>query len=154
MELSWDMLREAIAIFLKYSYPTGQVPEVVQKRIVLDSSRPVPKAISEPPFENYVADAPFHCTVSALRLGSADYPHLKMEIRPFTNHVGFVFWVNTHDQFISPDSKVADADRWREVLERNQNLKQTVERAWAAHKLPTFATAMQEDLDAERQLNS
>lgn len=149
LQLSWDMLRDAIAIYLKHAYPNGQLPEVIQKRIALDASRPMPELLGAAPFENYVADAPFHCTVHALRLGSVEYPHLKMEIRPFTNHAEFVFWVNTHDQFISPDAKMPDADRWREVVRRNRDLKQAVERAWAEHKLPTFTTAMQEDLDSK-----
>ena len=149
LHLSLDMLRDAIAIFLKHAYPNGQLPEIVQQLAALDSSRPMLELLGAPPFENYVADAPFHCTVHALRLGSVDYPHLKMEIRPFTNHAGFVFWVNTHDQFISPDVKMPDADRWREVVRRNRDLKQAVERAWAEGKLPTFTTALQEDLDSK-----
>ena len=149
LQLSWDMLRDAIAVYLQHAYPNGRIPEVVQGRVALDPSRPVPELLRAPPFENYVADAPFHCTVHALRLGSADYPHIKLEIRPFTNHAGFMFWVNTHDQFISPDAKMPDADRWREVIRRNGDLKQAVERAWADAKLPTFRTAMQEDLDSK-----
>jgi hypothetical protein len=149
LQLSWDMLRDAIAIYLKHAYPNGQLPEVVEKRIALDPNRSISELLAASPFENYVAEAPFHCTVHALRLGSVDYPHLKMEVRPYTNHAGFVFGVNTHDQFISPDAKMPDADRWREVVRRNRELKQAVERAWAAANLPTFRTAMQEDLDSK-----
>ena len=149
LQLSWDMLRDAIATYVKHAYPNGQVPEVVQQRIALDTSRPISELLGVPPFENYVTDAPFHCTVHALRLGAVHYPHLKMEIRPFTNHAGFILWVNTHDQFISPDAKMPDADRWREVIRRNRDLKQAVERAWAEANLPTFTTAMQEDLDSK-----
>jgi hypothetical protein len=147
LQLSWDMLRDAIAIYLKHAYPSGQLPEVVQKRVPLDSNRPMAELLAAAPFENYVADAPFQCTVHALRLGSVDYPHLKMEIRPFPNRAGFMFWVNTHDQYISPDAKMPDAERWREVVRRNRDLKQAVERAWAEAKLPTYAIAMREDLD-------
>jgi hypothetical protein len=143
------MLRDAIAIYLKHAYPDGSIPAVVQQRVALDANRPVPELLGAAPFENYVADAPFHCTVHALRLGSTDYPHLKMEIRPFTNQAGFMFWVNTHDQFFAPDAKMPDADRWRELIRRNRDLKQAVERAWAAAKLPTFTSAMQEDLDSK-----
>ena len=149
LSVSWDMLREAITIYLRCAYPTGQVPEVVQKRTRLDASRPVPELLIAHPFENYAADAPFPCTVYALRLGSVHYPHLKMEIRPFTNPQGFVFGVNTHDQFVSPDAKVADADRWRELLRLNRDLKQAVERAWEDHNLPTFRKAMQEELEQQ-----
>jgi hypothetical protein len=149
LQLSSDMLRNAIAIYLKHAYPTGQLPEVVQKRIALDPNRPIADLLAAAPFENYEAEAPVRCTVHALRLGSVDYPHLKMEVRPFPNQAGFMFWVNTHDQFLSPDAKMPDADRWREVVRRNRDLKQAVERAWAEAKLPTFTTAMQEDLDAK-----
>ena len=147
LDISFDMVREAIAVFLSCAYPSGKLPEVVRRRIGLDGTRPVAELLNGPPFERYVAEAPFHCTVYALRLGSADYPHLKMEIRPFPNRCGFVFWVNTHDQFFTPDEQYAEADRWRQLLQRNRELKQAIERAWAVRKLPTFTTAMQESLN-------
>jgi len=149
LQLTWDQLRDAIAIYLKHAYPSGQLPEVVQQRVALDANRPTAELIGSPPFESYVADAPFPCTVHALRLGSVDYPHLKMEVRPFPSNAGYLFWVNTHDRFISPDSNLPDADRWREVVRRNRDLKQAVERAWADVNLPTFRTAMQEDMDSK-----
>ncbi len=147
LKVSWEMLRTAIGIYVKHAYPGGAIPEIVRKRIGLDESKPLWERLNEPPFENYTADAPFHCTVYALRLGSEHYPHLKMEIRPFTNELGFMFWVNTHDQFVSPKADFPDVARWRQVIEKNSELKQAVERAWAKEKLPTFASAMQEGID-------
>ncbi len=146
LQLTWDMLREAIATYIQFAYPSGQLPDVVRQRIALDADRPILDVVRAAPFENYTAKAPFPCTVHALRLGSDDYPHLKMEIRPFPNSAGFVFWVNTHDQFVAPNDKMLDADRWRRVVQRNRDLKQNVERAWADKKLPTFTTSMQEGL--------
>jgi hypothetical protein len=146
MNISREILRDAIAVYLQCAYPGGQIPAIVQQRISLDETRPVGELLASTPFENYIAEAPFHCTVYALRLGSADYPNVKMEIRPFPNHLGFVFWVNTHDHFVTISPGMPDADGWRDVVRRNRDLKQAVERAWAARKLPTFTSAMQEDL--------
>ncbi len=140
------MLERAIAVYLRCAYPDGQLPDVVRKRIAFDRSRPLGELLGDLPFEHYESAAPFPCTVCALRLGAAHYPHLKMEIRPFPNHHGFVFWVNTHDQFFTPDARCRDRERWREVVSRNRALKQLVERAWAEANLPTFVTAMQESI--------
>jgi hypothetical protein len=146
IDVPWEMLELAIAVYLRCAYPDGQLPDAVRKRISLDRSRPLGQLLGELPFERYESVAPFPCTVYALRLGAAYYPHLKMEIRPFPNQNGFVFWVNTHDQFFAPDARCRDGERWREVVSRNRELKQLVERAWAEAKLPTFVTAMQESL--------
>jgi hypothetical protein len=145
MKISWGMLRESIAIYLQFAYPNGAIPGAVQKRLALDERRPLLESLGAPPFENYPAKAPFQCTVYALRLGSADYPNLKMEIRPFPHPLGFVFWVNTHDEFVPVNTTARDVDQWRELMRRNRDLKQTVERAWTDRQLPTFASAMQED---------
>jgi hypothetical protein len=148
MQISWEALHEAISIYLRLAYPHGTIPEIVRQRIALNESRPVAEIVQSPPFESYTSEAPTRCTVHALRLGSEDYPHIKLEIRPFPGTAGFVFWVNTHDQFISPDSNLPGADAWRGVVRRNRDLKQDVERAWAAKKLPTFTTAIEEELRA------
>src|SRR5262249_40738444 len=131
---------------LQCAYPSGQIPPVVQKRICLDRERPISELLCCSPFENYTVEAPSHCTVYALRLGSADYPNLKLEIRPFPNQTGFVFWVNTHDHFVTVTPDMPDAKAWTDLVRRNRDLKQAVERAWAAQKLPTFTSAMQEEL--------
>jgi hypothetical protein len=146
MKISWGMLREAVGVYLQCAYPTGQVPAVVQQRIGFDESRSLTECLGAPPFENYVATAPFQCTVHALRLGSIDYPNLKLEIRPFPSREGFVFWVNTHDQFVAVTPNMPDAEAWGAVVRRNRDLKQQVEREWASRKLPTFTTVMQQDL--------
>ena len=123
-DLSFDTLREAIDIFLRVAYPTGEIPAAVRKRIALDPSLLIAELLDGLQFERYVSEG---STVYALRLGSVNYPHLKMEIRPFSGHAGFVFWVNTHDQFFTPDARCRDADRWRELVERNRELKQSIE---------------------------
>lgn len=146
MQISWDALREAIRTYLQFAYPDGQLPDVVRQRITLDEGRPASEVIQSSPFESYASDAPFRCTVHALRLGCEEYPHVKLEIRPFPNAVGFVFWVNTHDQFISADDKMPGADQWRGVVRRNRDLKQEVERAWEEKKLPTFTSTMHQEL--------
>jgi hypothetical protein len=145
MKLTWEMLRDAVATYLQHAYPNGQVPDRVRKRVTFDEARPIVESLTEAPFEKYTAKAPAICTVYALRLGSSDYPNVKMEIRPFPNPFGFVFWVNTHDDFFTVHPEAPDADLWREVVSRNRDMKQAVERAWARLKLPTFISTMQED---------
>ena len=142
-DLPFESLREAIAIFVRIAYPSGDLPEAVKKRIALDARRPVAELLDALNFERYVADG---STVYALRLGSVHYPHLKMEIRAYPGRSGFVFWVNTHDQFFTPDPRCRDVDRWRELVQRNRELKEAIEHAWAERGLPTFATEMRESL--------
>jgi hypothetical protein len=131
LQITWEALRSAIGVYLALAYPSGSLPETVRRRTLLDEQRPLREALNGPPFEQYAARAPFQCTVCALRLGSADYPNLKMEIRPFPHPLGFVFWVNTHDDFVPLNSSMRDADQWRELVLRNRALKQSIERAWA-----------------------
>lgn len=146
MTITWEMLRQAVTIYLECAYPGGQIPSVVQKRLVWDEQRPILEALCAPPFESYTAKAPHPCTVHALRLGSTDYPNLKLEIRPFPCKQGFMFWVNTHDEFFTISPTMPDAEQWGQIVRRNRELKQAAERGWLSHKLPTFTSTMQDQL--------
>src|SRR5262245_43050447 len=149
MRITWELLREAVDAYLQLAYPSAPIPVAVQKRLVWDEQRPVLEALAAAPFENYPAKAPFPCIVHALRLGSADYPNLKLEIRPFPCKLGFVFWVNTHDEFVPVNSSLPDAEGWAQVVRRNRGLEKAVERPWAAPRLPTFTSTMQDELDSD-----
>jgi hypothetical protein len=144
------MLRRAIKLFVQYAYCDGVLPDALQQRLTaLETDRPLPELLDNPPFEHYLSESPFRCTVYAIKLGSTHYPHLKMEIRPFPNDLGFFFWVDTHDQFGAFDEKMRGYADWCKLGQRNRELKQTIESAWAEHHLPTFAQAFQEN--ASRQ---
>lgn len=149
LDVPMDLLREAVSVWLQNAYPRGNLNEAVRSRLaVLDAARPLSELLGDLPFEHYTVDAPSRCEVYALRLGCEEYPHLKLEIRPFPNRFGFVFWVNTHDQFFTPDARCRDADRWAQLMLRNRELKEQIEHAWAEHDLPTFTSAMRESLSA------
>src|SRR5207244_1361165 len=118
----------------------------VRRRVAFDDSATLPELFEQPPFERQAADAPYPCTVYALRLGSEHYPHLKLQIRPFPNRQGFVFWVDTHDQVFAEEVAYRDADRWRQLVARNRDAKHAIEQSWEQRGLPTFAGSIREDL--------
>jgi hypothetical protein len=140
------MLRQAIDLFLATAYSSGEIPDAVRTRGALDPQRSVAEQLADLRFERYQVDAPLPCVVHALRLGSRDYPHLKLEIRPFPNRFGFLFWVNTHDQFYTPDARCRDAERWQKLIAANSVLKEAIERRWTECGLPTFQSTMREKL--------
>ena len=146
MNVTLDMLRNAIDIFLNLAYPSGDLPEAVARRTELANDRPIADLIASSPFEQHTVEAPCSGTAASLRVGSCDYPHLKLDIRPFPSSRGFIFWVDTHDEHIAIAEDSADSARWQELLAGNRRLKQEIERAWIKAKLPTFATALRESM--------
>ena len=76
--------------------------------------------------------------IFALRLGNFRYPHMKMQIQPWSNAAGFMLSVNTHDQVAGLDVGAADAQAFRALQAENQRLKEAIEQAWDELGLPTF----------------
>src|SRR5205823_9532597 len=85
--------------------------------------------------------------ISALRLGNAHYPHMKLQVQPWPNAAGFLLSVNTHDQVLSLDPNAADAAAFRELQVLNQRLKEAIEQAWDQAGLPTFLRYLREYIE-------
>lgn len=86
----------------------------------------------------------------ALRLGSATFPHLKLQL---TQHPGatIVFAVDTHDAFprsgsAAPESH-PDYAAWTRLQQANKQLKERIEQAWEQDGLMTFNQLLLRDLE-------
>lgn len=133
-----DLLR-AVEIYLAHAYPVGELPEAVRKRLNWPICEDVAALLEQAPFER-VGDAAAHerSPIYALRLGNARYPHMKLQIQPWSTRVGYMLSVNTHDDFPGLRDDQVDALAFRELQETNRTIKEAIEQEWDGQGLPTF----------------
>ena len=136
--LRLDLLRRAVDIYLNLAYPTGEIPAVVRRRLVWPEDQPTEAMLTKPPFERAGKVPGQQTPIYALRLGNHCYPHMKLQIQPWSSADGFILSVNTHDQVLGLDPSAADAAAFRELQAENQRLKESIEQAWDQSGLPTF----------------
>ena len=86
----------------------------------------------------------------SMRLGNRQYPHMKLVLQLSPDGKRFLLKADAHDRHICPPEGAPEYGAFRELMERNQQLVETIEKAWAAEGLPTFKTFLREDL-ARRQ---
>jgi hypothetical protein len=87
------------------------------------------------------------------RLGSAQYPHLKLRVQQIELHDQYVwvFSVDTHDgfhratQFLNGE----EADAWRVLVENNRALKHQIEEALGQEGFLTPVRLLRIDLTAQ-----
>ena len=89
--------------------------------------------------------------VYALRLGNARYPHMKLQVQPWSNAAGFMLSVNTHDQVAGLDLGAADAQAFRDLQVENQQLKEAIEQSWDAAGLPTFLRYLRDYIETRSE---
>lgn len=142
-----DLLRQAVEIYLSLAYPTGNLPDVVRRRLDWPAGVEPMALLSNPPFERGNRPASGSSQVFALRLGNARYPHMKLQIQPWPNAEGFLLSVNTHDQVLALDSNSPDLDVFRQLQAENQSLKETIEQAWDHAGLPIFLRYLREYIE-------
>ena len=149
--LRLDLLRTAVDIYLRIAYPSGQIPESIRRRLVWPDVPAIGDLLTRPPFER-AGKLPGHETpIYALRLGNWRYPHMKLQIQPWSNVAGFMLSVNTHDQVAALDTGAADAEAFRALQAENQRLKEMIEQAWDEAGLPTFLRYLREYIQDRSQ---
>ena len=133
-ELTPDLFRKALGIYLERTYPDGVppsrgVPDTLHLRTADDvlalftrETRPNPGG-SE--FRHYV-----------IRLGNSRYPHMKLALMEFLEHDEFMWSVDTHDRApVDPESP--DWPKWQDLRIQNLRLKARIEAAWRKTGIPT-----------------
>jgi CheY-like chemotaxis protein len=133
-ELTPELFRKALALYLDRAYPGMQPPQrarldtsaLVTSQDVLDlfarEERPVPGGECS---SHYV-----------LRLGNSRYPHMKLAIMEFLEPGEWMWAVDTHDRApIAPDSP--EYHKWQELRLHNLRVKAEVEAAWRRNGVPT-----------------
>jgi hypothetical protein len=152
--LTCDLLGRACRIFLELAYPGGEETIPAKKRTYLHLT-------AEQPLETFLPPAPAANGIGqvlpaaggrsrgySFRLGSATFPHLKLQVIDYENGTALVFTVDTHDAFqpgLTPDHP--DARMWRALQESNRKLKEQIEHAWELAGLTTFHTLLREGLE-------
>ena len=136
-------LRRAIVIYLAEAYPGGAdtVPASVRRRSDWPDGASIAEILIAPRFEvsaGVGADPDCSGSIYALRLGNADYPHMKLQAQDWPSEAGYMLSVNTHDQIVGLDPAAADSVRFRALQSENQRFKEAIERAWDREGLPTF----------------
>jgi hypothetical protein len=151
--LTSDLLGRACRIFLELAYPGGEETIPLKKRPYLHVTPDQPLASLLPPaptasgIGQVLPAAGGRTRGYCFRLGSATFPHLKLQVVDYENGGVLVFTVDTHDAFcpgLTADHP--DAPMWRTLQEGNRKLKEQIEHAWEEAGLMTFHALLREGL--------
>lgn len=151
--LRLDLLHRAVETYLKIAYPSGEIPDIVRRRLVWPEGLRPEEMLTRPPFERAGKMPGNQSPIYALRLGNQHYPHMKLQVQPWANEAGFMLSVNTHDQVAGLDL-AADAEAFRELQRENQRLKELIEQQWDEVGLPTFLRYLRDYIRNRSQLIS
>jgi hypothetical protein len=146
-ELTTALLGKACRIFLNLAYPAGAGSVPPPRNFYLDiTPQQSLDSLLVPPVCQTLAAPGGELRGYALRLGSASYPHLKLQVIDCDQSATWVFAVDTHDALrLGPNHP--DAPGWGELQASNRRLKEQIERAWEAEGLLTFNGLLRRGLD-------
>jgi CheY-like chemotaxis protein len=145
-------LKKAVAIYLRHAYPEGGIPARVEP--LLDwSERGVAGEWMQDPRVEF--DSSCGANRFFLRLGNAQYPHMKLGIVELTGKVGeYVFQADTHDRHFSVPESSPGYERFLKVQEWNAQVKLKVEQEWRLAGLATEASIFPVEAHAPSQRES
>jgi hypothetical protein len=157
-ELSTNDLAGACRIFMDLAYPDGprtipdfKVPyyEMTAERSLVEFLPPAPLSVGVTKTLSRNAGGMFGYE---FRLGSADFPHLKLRVQSMDLHDRevWVYSVDTHDGFCQVTQNVSpeEAQKWKALVENNRGLKHAIERALANAGYLTPIALLRVDLTA------
>jgi hypothetical protein len=132
---------------LDLAYPGGEstIPPPKNHYCHITPEQPL-EALLLPPVCQVIAAPQGGIRGYALRLGSATYPHLKMQVIDCDHNATWVFAVDTHDA-LQLDPGHPDAAGWRQLQVGNRQLKEQIEHAWDAADLLTFNGLLRRSLN-------
>ncbi|MDB5319439.1 MAG: hypothetical protein JWN40_1070 [Phycisphaerales bacterium] len=138
---------KAIEVYVEVAYGGPPPPSAVRSRLetlrALSDESFYDSAVFEHRGEGMTARV-------LLRLGNRFYPHMKLAIERRPDRQGCLFRADTHDAHCCPSSESREYEAFRQLMEMNQTVAQSIDAAWERAKLPTFKTYLREDL-ARRQ---
>ncbi len=144
--LTTTLLGRACSRFLTLAYPGGPSTIPAGKRVFLNLAPEEPlEPLLQPPLCEVLRTPQGAQRGYAIRLGSAGYPHLKLQVVSPSDGADCVFAVDTHDAF-QLDDHHPDAAGWRKLQAANRQLKEQIERAWEAEGLLTFNGLLRREL--------
>ena len=157
-DLTTPQLGQACRIFMDLAYPGGPASIPPKKKVyyAIDPARPISELLPPAPDAAGIAkelstrkDGP---RGYEFRLGSAHFPHLKLNVQLMEHHGGlvWVFAVDTHDAFsrtcAQPPPDHPDAAAWLALQDANRRLKDRIEDVLEQAGYRTFKSLLRDDL--------
>jgi len=134
-----EILLRAIEVYLASAYPSGEISEAMRRRASMAWSPGGVALLADERFERVPADAAVQEAMRFnLRLGNERYPHMKLGIDRVSGSEHFVLMVDTHDKHFAKMVQQAEQADYKALLDHNDALKRSIERAWTEAGLPTF----------------
>ena len=131
-ELTSERLAAAIEIYCRYAYGRDAPDDLPR----VEPGRGLPELLGMM-LDESVADGDEPHQRYALRLGSRDYPYMKLVLEEAFFSGEYFFLVDTHDE-IDLDRESPDYSAWLALRNMNHKVKQAVESAWWEANLPTL----------------
>ena len=131
----------AAEIYLKFAYPKGPPKKVLKQIKEFRELQSDEALLVWPAIEK---EETRYC----FRMGNQNYPHMKLTFSLEDSHP--IFYVDVHDSHFSLPPGVPGYDKLQALRKSNKKLKQDIEAAWAAEKLPIFGQQSREFKDENR----
>jgi hypothetical protein len=151
--LTTQTLADACRIFMELAYPGGidTIPACRRSYFDMGADRPVEDYLSSDTGVCQDLDQHKGCLRGyEFRLGSAEYPHIKLRVQMLDFHQRdvWVFSVNTHDRFFQATKYLSpsEAEAWKVLIERNRALKYRIEQSLERAGFMTPKMILQHDL--------
>lgn len=128
-EITAKIVNSAIDIYMRLAY--DDVVSRNEHTIHFDESSTIEEVLSR-----FVSEDSSLKSWS-LRLGSQDYPHMKLMLREAYIKGSFAFSVDRHDCFAFNRDTVG-AEKWVALQEHNYKLKKSIEDTWYNEGIPCF----------------
>lgn len=146
---SADEIRRAVEIFLAHAYkqPTSQA---LRFRPAV-GFRPAEWLMSDIA-ERDPADAPpVGIRSFALRIGNAQYRHMKLRLSRPPKDAVFLFGVDAHDAFLNAPAGSPDHKALEELKRHNADIAAAIAAAWDAEGLPTERTYLRGKIEEAKR---
>lgn len=140
----------AISIYLRHAYG-GDTPRGVIDLLPPEDFQPRQWLMSDA-VERDPGNAPLHAVRSfMLRLGNAQYPHMKLRLSRTPREAAFMFSVDAHDAFLLCPVTSPDYEPLQELKRFNAAVSAKVLKEWDAAGLPTERNFLRQHIRAARQ---
>ncbi|MGN6367279.1 MAG: hypothetical protein ACTHN5_03370 [Phycisphaerae bacterium] len=146
------ILQQAIDLYLKNAYPSGNVPPPTQSR-----AKPIQDLSPSENVPEFLLETEKSATLHgfALRLGQPLYPHMKLIIEPAPPpSTMLLLRVDAHDRHLHAAPGSPDETWLASIRTSNKELGERIEAAWSSHGLPTFKDFLRSQLAARKAQQS
>ena len=138
-DITTDMVKQAIEIYVATAYETSPIPVTVKSRLVLFTDYTgddLAGMLSHEVVERVASETgPRTIASYAIRLGNPQYPYMKLTLLRIGSD-DFRFTVDAHDQDFELEPADRDALRAHELQEHNSRLKREIESLWRDAGIP------------------